>query len=99
MFIVSNFLSAIAMVLHIALTIYMWIVLARAVLSWVSPDPYNPIVKFIYNVTEPVLSLVREKLPVTFGGLDISSILVFLAIIFLDKFLVQSLHGLSMALR
>ena len=99
MFIVSNFLSAIAMVLHIALTIYMWIVLARAVLSWVSPDPYNPIVKFIYNVTEPVLSLVRSKLPVTFGGLDISSILVFLAIIFLDKFLVQSLHGLSMALR
>jgi len=99
MFIVSNFLSAIAMVLHIALTIYMWIVLARAVLSWVSPDPYNPIVKFIYNVTEPVLSLVRAKLPVTFGGLDISSILVFLAIIFLDKFLVQSLHGLSMSLR
>ena len=55
MFILSNFLIAIAKVLDILLSIFMWIVIARAVLSWVSPDPYNPIVRFIHKVTEPVL--------------------------------------------
>ena len=99
MFIISNLLSATADVLHFALSIYMWIMVARAVLSWVNPDPYNPIVRFIQSVTEPVLSIVRAKVPSRFGGLDLSPIIVFLAIIFLDKFLVQSLHGLSMAFR
>ena len=59
MFVISNLLVAVAKVLDIALTIFMWIVIARAILSWVSPDPYNPIVRFIHNVTEPVLYQVR----------------------------------------
>ena len=72
MFIIGNFLKAIAVVLHYVLTFYMWIVVARAVLSWVSPDPYNPIVRFIHNVTEPVLYRIRTRIPVDFGGIDFS---------------------------
>ncbi|MBI9082437.1 MAG: YggT family protein [Desulfobacterales bacterium] len=98
MFIIGNFLSAVAVVFDYVLTIFMWLVVARAVLSWVNPDPYNPIVRFIYNATEPVLYRIRSKIPVNFGGMDISPIIVFLAIIFLQKFLVGSLLGLSAAL-
>jgi YggT family protein len=97
MFILANFLQAIATVLNYALSIYMWIVIARAVLSWVNPDPYNPIVRFIHNVTEPVLFRIRSKLP-NFGGIDLSPIVVFLGIIFLQKFLISSLYGLAAAM-
>jgi YggT family protein len=99
MIILSNFLIAIAKVLDIVLTIFMWIVIARAVLSWVSPDPYNPIVRFIHQVTEPVLYQIRRRIPVSFGGIDFSPILVFLAIIFLQRFVVNSLYGLAQTLQ
>jgi len=98
MFIFSNFLTALAVVVDYALVIYMWIVIARAVLSWVSPDPYNPIVRFIHNLTEPVLYQIRKRVPVIFGGIDLSPIIVFLAIIFLRKFVVSSLYGLAQSL-
>ena len=98
MIIMSNFLIAIAKVLDIVLTIFMWIVIARAVLSWVSPDPYNPIVRFIHQVTEPVLYQIRRRIPVSFGGIDFSPILVFLAIIFLQQFVVNSLLKMAQTL-
>ena len=98
MIIFSNFLIAIAKVLDIVLTIFMWIVIARAVLSWVSPDPYNPIVRFIHQVTEPVLYQIRRRIPVSFGGIDFSPILVFLAIIFLQQFVVSSLLKMAQTL-
>ena len=98
MFILSNFLTAIAKVVDIVLSIFMWIVIARAVLSWVSPDPYNPIVRFIHKVTEPVLYQIRRRIPVNFGGIDLSPIIVFLAIIFLQRFVVQSLYELAQTL-
>ncbi|MBU8848517.1 MAG: YggT family protein [Desulfobacterales bacterium] len=95
MLILANFFEAIAVVLDYGLTFYMWIVVAGAVLSWVSPDPYNPIVRFINNVTEPVFYQIRKRLPVNFGGLDISPVIVILVIIFLQTFVVNSLHGLA----
>jgi YggT family protein len=98
MIILSNFLTAIAKVLDIVLSIFMWIVIARAVLSWVSPDPYNPIVRFIHKVTEPVLYQIRRRIPVNFGGIDFSPIIVFLAIIFLQRFAVHSLYELAQTL-
>ena len=98
MMILSNFLTAIAKVVDLVLTIFMWIVIARAVLSWVSPDPYNPIVRFIHKVTEPVLYQIRRRIPVSFGGIDFSPIIVFLAIIFLQRFAVQSLYELAQTL-
>ncbi len=95
MFVIGNFLYALAVVVDYALTIYLWVVIVRALLSWVSPDPYNPIVRFIHNVTEPVLYRIRRLIPINLGGIDISPIIVVLAVIFLQKFLVGSLVGLS----
>jgi YggT family protein len=95
MFIIGNFLAALATVLNYALIFYMWIVIARAVLSWVSPDPYNPIVRFIHNITEPVLYPVRRWLPFRFTGVDLSPLVVLFVIIFLQRFLVTSLMELA----
>lgn len=92
------FLGALATILNLVLTLYMWVIIARAVLSWVSPDPYNPIVRFIYSVTEPVLSQIRRRLPVSFSGIDFSPIIVFLVIIFLQNFVVNYLAHLSQGL-
>ena len=99
MFVFSNLLTAIAKILDVVLVIFMWIVIARAVLSWVNPDPYNPIVRFIHNITEPVLSQIRKRIPLNFGGIDFSPILVLLAVIFLQRFVVQSLYELALTLR
>jgi YggT family protein len=97
MFIVANFLQAIAMILNTVLTLYFWLVIIAAVLSWVNPDPYNPIVRFIYNLTEPVFYRVRKWVPFTFiGGIDLSPILVLLAIEFLKIFLVQTISQMSL---
>jgi YggT family protein len=95
MFVLGYFLSALATVLNYALIFYMWVIIARAVLSWVSPDPYNPIVRFIHNVTEPVLYPVRRWLPFGFTGIDLSPIVVLFVIMFLRMFLVNSLMRLA----
>jgi len=95
MFILGYLLKAIAEVMDVVLIFFMVVVLARAVLSWVSPDPFNPIVRFIHNITEPILYRIRVMLPVVIGGMDLSPILVFLCIIFLRSFLVNSLFRLA----
>jgi len=91
-------MMAIAKVLDIVMNIFLFIVIARAVLSWVSPDPFNPIVRFINNVTEPVLYPIRTRLPIHFGGIDLSPIVVFLGIIFIRTFVVSSLMRISASL-
>jgi YggT family protein len=91
MIVLRHFVEALATLLSWGLDIYMWLIIARAILSWVSPDPYNPIVRFLYNVTEPVLSYIRRRLPLVFGGLDLSPLVVLGAILFLKVFLVQTL--------
>ncbi|HIC91667.1 MAG TPA: YggT family protein, partial [Syntrophaceae bacterium] len=77
---------AIASVIDISLTIYMWIIIAQAVISWVNPNPYNPIVRFLYTATEPILYPIRRRLPISFGGIDFSPMIVILAIIILKLF-------------
>lgn len=99
MFIFANLLLALAKVLDIVLVTYMFIVIARAVISWVSPDPFNPIVRFLLNATEPVLYQIRRRLPVVLGGIDLSPLVVLLAVVFLRAFLVQSLAELAYAIR
>ncbi|MBL7211628.1 MAG: YggT family protein [Desulfobacteraceae bacterium] len=96
MFIIGNFLAAVAKIIDIALTLYMWIIIGRAVISWVNPDPYNPIVRFLNAVTEPVLYPIRRRLPISLGGIDFSPIIVILVIIFVQSFLVRSLAELAM---
>jgi YggT family protein len=99
MFILANFIIATAQVLDFLLWAYQWILIARVVISWIDADPYNPIVRFIYNLTEPVLERVRERLPQIAGGFDLSPLVVWLAIWFIKRFLVQSLYDLAYALR
>lgn len=94
MFVFANFLLAVAKVADILLTIYLYILIARAIISWVNPDPYNPIVNFLYRSTEPVLSRVRRFLP-DMGGLDLSPIIVLVAIYFIQSFLVRSIYDLA----
>jgi YggT family protein len=99
MVILSNFLLAVAQVLDIALGFYLLVVIARAVISWVNPDPRNAIVRFLYNATEPVLYRVRRRLPLVAGGIDLSPLIVILGIYFLQAFLVQSLRDVALSLR
>ena len=99
MFVASNFILAVARLLELVLWAYIWILIARAVLSWVNPDPFNPIVRFLYRVTEPVLRPIRHRLPTVAMGLDLSPMLVVLAIYFLEWFLVNTLRDLAMSLR
>lgn len=96
MFVFSNLLMAVARILDIGLSLYMWIIIARAIVSWVSPNPYNPIVRFLHSATEPVLYRIRQRLPVFYGGIDFSPIVVILAIVFLQSFVVRTLIQMAM---
>jgi len=98
MFILANFLLAVAKIADIVLTIYMYMIIGRAIISWVNPDPYNPIVSFLYRTTEPVLDRLRRLLPDT-GGLDLSPMLVILAIYFFKSFALNSLYDLAYRLK
>ena len=99
MFVLGHLVEAIAALLHFVLNIYIWILVARAIISWVNPDPFNPIVRFLYRVTEPVLRPVRNALPLQGLGLDLSPMIVLLIIYVLDRFLVNSLLDLASGLR
>jgi YggT family protein len=95
MFVLSNFIFALAKIIDIVLTIYMWIIIFRAAISWVNADPYNKIVIFLYRATEPVLRPVRRIIPLRNVGIDLSPIIVILMIIFLQYFLVEIIIQLA----
>jgi len=94
-FIVGYFVRAVASLLDVVIVAYIWIIIARAILSWVSPDPYNPLVRFLHRVTEPVLRAVRERLPTHQLGLDFSPMIVILVLYFLKEFLVPVLYRIA----
>jgi len=98
MFMLSNFLMALAKLINVVLSAYIWIVIARAVISWVNADPYNPIVRFLVQVTDPLLSRIRRFLP-SMGGIDLSPMVLILAIVFLQSFLVPTLQQIALSLR
>ncbi|MFB3817959.1 MAG: YggT family protein [Candidatus Methylomirabilales bacterium] len=97
MFLVGNFLDAVAWLLDLALWAYLWIIIARALISWVNPDPWNPIVQFLHRATEPVLAPIRRRLPMS--GIDFSPMVAILAIYFAQRFLVRSIFDLSRSIR
>lgn len=99
MFVLGNFLSAFGQVLGMALTLYLYVVIASAILSWVNPDPYNPIVRFLRGATEPVFYRLRRVLPLYAGGIDFTPIVVILLIYFLQMFLVDTLVQMGTRLR
>jgi len=92
-------LVAVAQVLDYILWAYLWIIIGRVIVSWVNADRYNPIVRFLYSATEPVLERVRQRLPVYAAGFDVSPIVVWIAVMFLQRFLVRSLYDLASSLR
>ncbi len=95
MFVLNNFMMAVAGIVDFLFTVYIWVIIGRAVVSWVSVDPYNPIVRFLYEITEPLLSRVRRIIPFNTGGIDLSPMLLILAIIFLQSFLVPTLRHMA----
>jgi YggT family protein len=101
MFVAGNFLSALAVVIHMILSTYMWVVIIRALLSWVNPDPGNPIVQMLNRLTDPLLDPIRRKL---FrlrgygGGIDLSPLVLIAAIYLVDYFVVATLHDINMRL-
>ncbi|HNX80943.1 MAG TPA: YggT family protein [Candidatus Omnitrophota bacterium] len=100
MFILANFITAFAGIVNVVLTALYWLVLIRALLSWVNPDPFNPLVQFLNAVTEPILYPIRKLLPFSLKmSIDISPVIAFLLILFLQSFLVQTLHELAMRLK
>ena len=94
MFVVGNTLLGVATVLDYALSFYSWIIIARALISWVNPDPWNPIVQFLTRATEPVLAPIRQRLGWKMG-IDLSPLIVIAAIWFLQIAVVQSIKDMA----
>jgi YggT family protein len=99
MFVFANFILAVAHIANTILTVYMWIIIAAALISWVSPDPYNPIVRFLYSITEPVLGRIRRLIGFRLGIIDISPMIAILIILFVKYFLIQSLMEFAYKLK
>lgn len=95
MFVVSNFMMALAELVDFLLWAYTLIIIGRVVISWVNADPYNPIVRFIYEATEPLLGRIRRILPLSFGGIDFSPVILIMVITFLQSFLVQTMKQIA----
>lgn len=99
MFVAGNFLEAIAVILNTLLEILWWLVIIRAILSWVNPDPSNPIVQFIERSTEWFLAPFRQLIPTYRIGIDVSPIVALLFLYFLKLFFVQTLMGIAYRLK
>ncbi|NLM99508.1 MAG: YggT family protein [Campylobacteraceae bacterium] len=93
--ILSTFIEAVAQVLHMIIFLYIWIVIIAALITWVQPNPYNPIVQVLMRLTQPVYAFVRRYIPTVIGGIDLSPIIIILALQFIDNFFVKLLFGLA----
>jgi len=98
MFVMGNLIYAVATILDYALTIANWLIIIRALISWVNPDPFNPIVRFLYNATEPLLAPFKKVFPIYTIGVDISPIFALIFIWFMKLFLIRTLFGIAMRL-
>ena len=98
MFVVGNILLGFAYVLDTVLFLYMWLIIIRALISWVSPDPWNPIVQFLARATDPVLITIRRRVGIL-GGIDVSPILAILLIMFLQYAVVETIRDIGSRLQ
>jgi YggT family protein len=96
--ILATFIEAIAQILSMIINIYIWVVIISALITWVNPDPSNPIVQILRRLTEPAYAFVRRYIPTVIGGIDLSPIIIILALQFLDLFLVRVLFNLARSL-
>ncbi|WP_201353382.1 MULTISPECIES: YggT family protein [Hydrogenimonas] len=86
---ISALMFAIVNVIHTIINIYIWIVIIAALVSWVRPDPYNPIVQALYRLTEPVYAWIRRYIPTVVGGIDLAPLIVIIGLQFIDVFLMR----------
>ncbi|WVV37571.1 YggT family protein [Sulfurospirillum sp. 1612] len=93
--VLSTLVEAVAQILHMVINIYIWVVIIAALITWVRPDPYNPIVQVLNRLTEPVYHYVRKYIPTVIGGIDLAPIIIILALQFLDLFAVKLLFNLA----
>lgn len=98
MFVLGNIIVGISKVLDVVLNIYMWVIIIRALISWVNPDPYNPIVQFLQRATEPLLRPLRKLVPSWKLGVDLSPLIAILIIMFLQVALVRTLYRVGQSL-
>ena len=96
--VLSTLLVAIANILNMVINLYIWIVIIAALISWVRPDPYNPIVQILYRLTEPVYAMIRRYIPTNFGGLDVAPLILILGLEFIQLFVVQLLFKIAAGL-
>lgn len=95
MFILGKFLYAFAVILNYLIVAYTWIIIIAALVSWVNPDPFNPIVRFLYGITEPFLGAIRRIIPLRIGMIDLTPIIAILLLQFLKIFLVRTLFEMA----
>lgn len=98
MFVIGNLLNAVAAILEIVINGLLLVILVNALLSWVRPDPANPIVQFLDRVSDLVCSPIRRLFPTVLGGIDFAPYLAMLALWFIKLFVVDSLHGIAVRL-
>ncbi|MDA7848181.1 YggT family protein [Sulfurospirillum sp.] len=93
--VLATLIEAIAQILHMVLNIYIWVVIISALITWVRPDPYNPIVQVLRRLTEPVYEFMRRYVPTMIGGIDLAPIIVIISLQFIDLFAVKLLFSLA----
>jgi len=95
MFVLENFLMAVAGLIDFLFTAYSWIIIGRVIISWVNADMYNPVVRFVFDVTEPPLRKIRSILPLSMGGIDFSPMVLIVGLMFLQSFLVPTIRQIA----
>jgi YggT family protein len=95
MFVLGNFITGVAFVVDTLLNIYFWIILIRAVMSWIQPNPYNPLVRIVYKLVDPITYKISRMIPTRFGMIDFAPFILMILIVFLQRFLVRSLFDLG----
>lgn len=93
--ILNDLIVILAQMIHTIIGVYIFIVIARALISWVGPDPNNPIVRFLYNATEPVLNRIRRWVPLQFGGIDFSPLALLFVLYFIQRVIDRVLFRFS----
>lgn len=98
MFVIGNLLNAIAVILHYIIQFLMIVILINAILSWLRPDPSNPIVVMLDRISDFVCAPIRRMFPTVFGGLDLAPLFAMFGLWFIDLFLVATLRDVAMRL-
>jgi len=85
-------------IVHSLLTLYIWVVIIAALLTWVRPDPSNPVVQLLYRLTEPAYALVRRNIPTVFNGIDLAPLVIIIGLQVVDVIVTKLIYALAAAL-